>query len=471
MKNEELCFMPATEMAAAIKQKKISPVEVIDAILNRIDKINPKINAYVTLTAEAARSAAKAAEDAVMKGKALGPLHGVPVSIKDLVFTKGIRTTFGSKLYEHFIPDEDCAFVEKLKAAGAIILGKTNTPEFGLIANTDNPVFGPTRNPWNLTKTPGGSSGGAAAAAAAALGPLHHGNDGGGSIRIPSSFCGVYGLKPQFGRVARQPALHGFETLAAEGSLTRTVADGALMLSVMAGPDERDHFSLPTQEMNLIKAVKGGVKGCKAAWSPNLGYAVVDPEVRDITRKAARQFEHLGCKVEEITADFLNMGSDWLTLVICETAAAVEQRREEWEKVMYSVYKPFIPMADTFTSRDMAMAQFHREDLWAKIHQIFEKYDFLLTPTMPITAFDVETPLGPTKIDGQDVSPTAVPCFTLPFNFTGQPAATVPCGFTKEGLPVGLQIVGRRYDEATVIRASAAFEKACPWADKKPPLT
>lgn len=244
MKNEELCFMPATEMAAAIKQKKISPVEVIDAILNRIEKINPKINAYVTLTAEAARSAAKAAEDAVMKRKALGPLHGVPVSIKDLVFTKGIRTTFGSKLYEHFIPDEDCAFVEKLKAAGAIILGKTNTPEFGLIANTDNPVFGPTRNPWNLTKTSGGSSGGAAAAAAAALGPLHHGNDGGGSIRIPSSFCGVYGLKPQFGRVARQPAIHGWETLAVEGSLTRTVADAALMLSVMAGPDERDHFSL-----------------------------------------------------------------------------------------------------------------------------------------------------------------------------------------------------------------------------------
>ena len=248
------------------------------------------------------------------------------------------------------------------------------------------------------------------------------------------------------------------------------MADAALMLSVMAGPDERDHFSLPTQEMDLIQAVKGGVEGYKAAWSPNLGYALVEPEVRDITRKAARQFEDLGCKVEEITADFLNMGSDWLTLVICETAAAVEERREEWEKVMYSHYRPFIPMADTFTSRDMAMAQFHREDLWAKIHQIFENYDFLLTPTMPITAFDVETPLGPTKIDGQDILPTAVPCFTLPFNFTGQPAATVPCGFTKEGLPVGLQIVGRRYDEATVIRASAAFEKACPWADKKPPL-
>jgi aspartyl-tRNA(Asn)/glutamyl-tRNA(Gln) amidotransferase subunit A len=470
MKNEELGFMPAIEMVAAIKKKEISPVEVVDAILDRIKEINPKITAYVTLTAEAARNAAKLAEDAMLRRETLGPLHGVPVSIKDLVFTKGIRTTFGSKLYEDFIPDEDCAFVEKLKAAGAIILGKTNTPEFGLIANTDNAVFGPSRNPWNLKKTPGGSSGGAAAAAAAGLGPLHHGNDGGGSIRIPASFCGVYGLKPQFGRVARQPALHGWETLAHEGTLTRTVADAALMLSVMAGPDDRDRFSLPNQEMNLMKATKGDVKGLKVAWSPNLGYALVDPEVREIARKAALQFEDLGCKVEEITADFLNVESDWLVMVISETVAAVEARREEWDKVMYSHYKSFIPMADNLKSRDMAMAQFHREDLWAKVRRIFENYDFLLTPTMPITAFDIETPLGPAKIDGQDILPTAVACFTIPFNFTGQPAATVPCGFTKEKLPVGLQIVGRRYDEATVIRASAAFERACPWADKKPAL-
>ena len=470
MKNDELCFMPATEMAAAIREKRLSPVEAVDAILDRIEEINPRINAYVTLTAAAARNAARAAEDAVAKGKASGPLHGVPVSIKDLVFTRGIRTTFGSKLYEDFIPDEDCALVEKLKAAGAIILGKTNTPEFGLIANTDNPVFGPSRNPWNLNRTPGGSSGGAAAAAAAGLGPLHSGNDGGGSIRIPGSFCGVYGLKPQFGRVARQPAIHGWETLAHEGPITRTVADAALMLSVMAGPDNRDRLSLPAGEIDFVNAARGDVKGLKVAWSPDLGYAPVDPEVRAITQKAARQFEDLGCKVEEISADFPDTEADWLVIVSSEIAAATGERREEWEEVMYPYYRGFITMADNFTAQDLAMAQFQREELWAKIHRIFETYDFLLTPTTPVAAFDIETPLGPTEIDGQDIAPTAVACFTLPFNFTGQPAATVPCGFTSEGLPVGLQIVGRRYDEATVIRASAAFERAFPWADKKPPL-
>ncbi|MCD6571149.1 MAG: amidase [Deltaproteobacteria bacterium] len=461
--------MSATELASAIKAKKLSPVEAVDAILKRIERINPKINAFVTLLADEARDAAKKAEQEIYEGKYLGPLHGIPVSIKDNTFTQGVRTTFGSKLYKDFIPDEDCAFVERLKKAGAIIIGKTNLPEFGLIATTDNPVFGPTKNPWNMAKTPGGSSGGGAAAAAAGLGPLHHGNDGGGSIRIPSSFSGVYGLKPQFGRVPRFPALHGWETLSGEGTITRTVEDAALLLTTMAGPDDRDRYSLPAQNMGLMETLKEDIKGLKIAWSPTLGYATVDPDVLEITKRAALKFQGFGCEVDEISQSLMNIEYDWLVIVASETVTALEDKRQEWEKIMYPHYKPFIPLADALKARDFALAQFHREDHWREARKIFETYDILLTPTTPVTAFDIGI-MGPEKIDGKDVAPTAIAAFTIPFNFSGQPAATIPCGFTREGLPVGLQIIGRRFDEATVIRASAAFERAFPWADKRPYL-
>jgi aspartyl-tRNA(Asn)/glutamyl-tRNA(Gln) amidotransferase subunit A len=461
--------MSATKISSLFKTKKLSPVEVMDAILGRIEELNPKVNAIITLCAEEAKVTAKKAEKEIMKGKYKGPLHGMPITIKDNIFTKGVRTTFGSKLYENFVPDEDCAFVDRLKKAGAIILGKTNLPEFGLIGITDNPVFGPTKNPWNLSKTPGGSSGGAATAAALGFGPLHHGNDGGGSIRIPSSFCGVYGLKPNFGRVPRMPAPHGWETLSQEGVITRTVADAALMLTAMAGPDDRDRSSLPSQDLKLKDALRGDVKGLKIAWSPDLGYATVDPEVLEITKKAALKFKNLGCRVDEVNLNLMNVGSDWVVIVASETATALEDKRQEWEKVMFPLYVPFMQLADVLGAKDIVKAQFHREDHWLGVKKIFETYDILLTPTMPVTAFD-QGIMGPDKIAGKDVDPTAIAAFTIPFNFTGQPAASIPCGFTKAGMPVGLQIVGRRFDEATVIKASAAFEQACPWADKRPQL-
>ncbi len=467
MGGEDICYMSATKLSSAIKAKRLSPVEVIDALLERIERINPKINAFVTLLADEARDAAKKAEKEIYEGKDLGPLHGIPISIKDNIFIKGVRTTFGSRLYENFIPDEDCAFVGRLKKAGAIILGKTNLPEFGLIGTTDNPVFGPTKNPWNMARSPGGSSGGAAASAAACLGPLHQGNDGGGSIRIPSSLCGVYGLKPQFGRVPRLPSLHGWETLSCEGSIARTVEDAALLLTIMAGPDDRDRSSLPDQNMGLMKAVKEDARGLKIAWSPDLGYATVDPEVLEITNKAALGFQGLGCEVEEIIPSLLNIESDWLVIVASETATAVEEKRQEWERVMYPGYKPFMPLADALKAKDLVLTQFHREDHWAGLRKVFETYDLLLTPTTPVAAFDIGI-MGPEKIDGKDVAPTALAAFTIPFNFSGQPAATIPCGFTREGLPVGLQIIGRRFDETTIIRASAAFERAYPWIDKRP---
>src|SRR5437773_7774506 len=258
MADERLCWQPATELAAAIRRKRVSPVEVVDAILERVERINPKLNAFVTLTDEAARREAKAAERALMKrGGSLGPLHGVPFSVKDLVVTKGVRTTFGTPLYRDNVPTEDAPMVERMKRAGAIMLGKTNTPTFGWIGCTHNLLFGPTRNPWNLERTPGGSSGGASAAVAAGLGPLHIGTDGGGSIRIPASFAGIFGLKASFGRIPNYPP-SGAWNVSHVGPMTRTVRDAALMMNVCAGGDDRDQFSLPTDGVDYVKAMGGG---------------------------------------------------------------------------------------------------------------------------------------------------------------------------------------------------------------------
>src|SRR5438034_913988 len=270
----------ATELAALMRRKKVSPVEVMDAILDRIERINPKLNAFVTLTDEAARREAKAAERALTRRRTvLGPLHGVPFSVKDLVVTKGVRTTFGTPLYRDNVPTEDAPMVERMKRAGAIMLGKTNTPTFGWIGATHNLLFGPTRNPWNLERTPGGSSGGASAAAAAGLGPLHIGTDGGGSIRIPASCAGIFGLKPSYGRIPAYPP-SGAWSLSHIGPMARTVADAALMMNVCAGPDARDQFSLPASPVDYVKAIKGSIKGLRVAWVPDPGYAkLVDPEV------------------------------------------------------------------------------------------------------------------------------------------------------------------------------------------------
>src|SRR5256886_11801795 len=301
MADERLCWLPATELAAAIRRKKISPVEVVDAILDRVERINPKLNAFVTLTDEAARREAKAAERALMKRRAvLGPLHGVPFSVKDLVVTKGVCTTFGTPLYRDNVPTEDAPMVERMKRAGAIMLGKTNTPTFGWMGATQNLLFGPTRNPWNLERTPGGSSGGASAAAAAGLGPLHIGTDGGGSIRIPASCAGIFGLKASYGRIPAYPP-SGAWSLSHIGPLTRTVADAALMMDGCAGPHERDQYSLPAPRVDYVKALRGSVKGLRVAYSDDLGGAdAVDPEVRAVSAQAPPALPGLGCRVETV---------------------------------------------------------------------------------------------------------------------------------------------------------------------------
>jgi len=297
---DELCWMSAARLVAAIKRKKVSPVEVVRAVLDRIERVNPRLNAFVTLTADQALRDARAAERAVGKrGAKLGPLHGVPFSTKDLVITKGIRTTFGTRLYADNVPTEDAPMVGRMKAAGAIQLGKTNTPTFGWIGATHNLVFGITRNPWHPDRTPGGSSGGASAAVAAGLGPLAIGTDGGGSIRIPAACTGIFGHKPSYGRIPLYPP-SGAWSLSHIGPMTRTVEDAALMMNACAGPDERDQFSLPATGTDYVKALRGSLKGLRVAWATDLGNArVVDPEVEVTCAKAAKRFRELGARVDE----------------------------------------------------------------------------------------------------------------------------------------------------------------------------
>jgi aspartyl-tRNA(Asn)/glutamyl-tRNA(Gln) amidotransferase subunit A len=469
MPDERLCWTPATELAALIRKKKVSPVEVVDAVLGRIERVNGTLNAFVTPTADQARRDAKAAERALAKkGAKLGPLHGVPFSVKDLVITKGVRTTFGTPLYRDNVPTEDAPAVERLKAAGAIMLGKTNTPTFGWIGATHNLLFGPTRNPWNLGRTPGGSSGGASAAAAAGLGPLHVGTDGGGSIRIPASFAGIYGFKASFGRVPVYPA-SGAWSLSHIGPMTRTVADAALMLQVVAGPDERDQTSLPPQRVDYLKALGGGVKGLRVAWSEDLGYAVaVDPEVRDLCARAAKAFRELGCRVETVNPGWPSPQECWGEIFcggIATRMAPYLDRKSEIDPGLYAIIEATLKNPPT----KYVQAWFDRLAWWEHPRRLFETYDLLLTPTIACPPFAVGLD-NPTQIAGTRVEPYAWIPFTFPFNMTGQPAASVPCGFTKDGLPVGLQIVGRRFDDVTVLRASAAFERARPWAQHRPPV-
>lgn len=467
--SDELCWLPATELVALIRSKKVSPVEVTEAVLARIERLNPVLNAFCTLTPELARSAAKEAEIAVMKGEPLGRLHGVPVSVKDLVFTRGVRTTGGSRIYADFIPEEDAVAVERLKAAGAVLLGKTNTPEFGHKGVTDNPLFGTTRNPWKLDRTPGGSSGGAGAAVAAGLGPLAVGTDGGGSIRIPASFSGIYGLKPSFGRVPQRPGFPGWETLSHTGPMTRTVRDAALMLEVMAGPDDRDRHSLPSESGSYLAACEAPVRGLSVAWSPDLGYAALDAEVGRMTEEAATVFESLGCHVEAVNPGWANPEEIFGTLVAAETYAALADKIDAWRDRMDPTLVRFLERGREVTAVEYIRASHRRAAYWDEVRSFLARFDLLLTPTLAVPPFAVET-LGPREIAGQRVSPLGWLPFTYPFNLTGQPAASVPAGFTTDGLPVGLQIVGKRFGDRMVLQASAAFEAARPWISRRPHL-
>jgi aspartyl-tRNA(Asn)/glutamyl-tRNA(Gln) amidotransferase subunit A len=434
-------------------------------------------HAFCTPTPELALAAAAAIDGDILEGRDVGPLAGVPVGVKDLICTAGIRTVSGSPVYENFVPDEDDVVVERLKAAGAVILGKTNVPEFGYSGVGHNPVFETTRNPWNTNVTSGGSSAGSGAAVASGMCPFALGSDGGGSIRIPSAHCGIYGLKASMGRVPlypgtkdeRYPGVSSWESLEHIGPMSRTVADAALMMSVIAGPDSRDRCSLPEAPYDWRDTVKGDIKRLKIAFSIDWGYAAIDPRVRRIVTEAARVFEtDLGCTVEEAHPGWSDPFGAFWAIVAVETdlrgmRALLETHRERMSTHLVNFLKT------PWTAKDFTHALMVRKAVNNKMWRFMQNYHLLLTPTLAVPPFALGIQ-GPVEIDGRAVADTQWLAFTFQFNMTGQPAATVPAGFTDDGLPVGLQIIGRHLDDAVVLKASAAFEQVRPWNHRRPPV-
>ncbi len=470
----DLCFTPATELSRLYRSRKVSPLEVMRAVLERLDRVNPLVNAVVTLDREAAlREARRATAALARRSAALGPLHGIPVGIKDVTPTKGMRTTFGSKLFEDHIPMEDAAVVERLKDAGAIVLGKTNTPEFAFGPNTVNAVFGATRNPWNLALSAGGSSGGSAAALATGMCPIAQGTDLGGSLRGPAALCGVVGFRTTPGLIPRYPEVLAWDSYSVEGPMARTVGDAALMLSVMAGPaDPRSPMNYSTDTKPFLAAVKHpSVKGSRIAWSPDLGGLVtVDPEIASACEASAGMFRKLGARVERASADMHDV-PDIVALtrgflMVARHADKVERWRDQLQAGLVENTSQGLGL----TSRDVARGELLRTQLWNRVRAFFETRDLWLTPTAAVPPFPIELPHA-MEIGGKPAGKTLQRSYlTYAFSLLGLPALSVPCGFTRDGLPIGLQIIGPPRHEAAVLRAAAAFEAAQPWAHRIPPV-
>ena len=470
--NDELCLTPGTELAAAIRSRDVSPVDIVEAVLARTEALNEQVNAFITVDADGALESARAAEAAVMAGEQLGPLHGLPVSIKDLEPVAGLRCTYGSKFFEVNIADIDGIVTERTNAAGGIIIGKTNACHSGHKDMCDNLIGPPCRNPWKLDRTSGGSSGGAGAAVAAGLGPLAHGSDGAGSIRIPAALCGTFGLKPSFGRIPHWPNKTSWRAIAHDGPLTRTVADAALCLQALAGPDPRDPASIDITPDDYVAAVAQPVeamKGLRVAWSEDLGYAAVDPEVRGLTRRAAERFSDLGCHVEAVDPGWDNpqeaFARDYHAQIAWKMSPDYDKQPDYFEPSLAFM----IEAGRQVSAEEIVLGGIFRTNFYHQVRHFFQRYDLLLTPQMPVGAWSVEQ--GPLEIDGVPTPSMfdRLP-FTVPFNWTGYPAASVPCGFTDEGLPVALQIAGRWHADSQVLQAAAAFEQAAPWAHRWPAL-
>jgi amidase len=423
------------------------------------------------VAAEQALAAARRATAAVGKrGATLGPLHGVPVSIKDLTPTKGIRTTWGSKIFEHHVPEEDGLVVERLKAAGAIVIGKTNTPEFGAGANTFNAVFGPSRNPWNPKLTCGGSTGGGAIALATGMGPLAQGSDLGGSLRLPAAFCGVVGFRTSPGCVPVWPVPNAWDSYSVQGPMARTVADTALMLAAIAGPDPRVPISYPVDTRALLAAVRRpSVKGLRIAWGGDLGITPLDHEVRRVTEATLGVFRKLGARVEPAHPDFGEVAE----IVRTSRGLAMVTRQEDnlakWKPVMQGNLVKNTEQGLALTSSEIARGDRLRTDLFHRVRQFMERYDLILTPTAAVPPFPVEMRSGPEEINGVRMT-NYIQWALLTYAFTviNAPAISVPCGFTRDGLPVGLQIVGHRLREDLVLEAAAAYLQACPQHLRRP---
>ena len=453
------CELGAAALVERYRDGSLSPVEATRAILGRIERLNPVLNAFCLVDAKSALAAAAASEARWRSNEPLGALDGVPVSVKDVILARGWPTRRGSKTVDPKGPwEDDAPAVARLREAGAVLLGKTTTPEFGWKGVTDSPLTGITRNPWDPRKTPGGSSGGAAAAVASGMGALALGTDGGGSIRIPSAFTGVFGIKPTHGRVPFWPP-SPTGTVAHMGPIARSVTDAARMLAVLALPDARDWAASPRERRDWLATLEDGVRGLRIAYSADLGYARVDAEIARIARAAVRTFERLGAIVEERDPGFDDphdlFTRHWFPGAAWIVRSAPPGKRRLMDKGLLAVAK----LGERYSAVDFVDAAVQRAALGARMGAFHERYDLLVTPTMPIAAFDAGREVPPkwkTK-RWTDWTP-----FTFPFNLTQQPAASIPCGRTAAALPVALQIVGARHADALVLRAARAFEREHP---------
>jgi Asp-tRNA(Asn)/Glu-tRNA(Gln) amidotransferase A subunit family amidase len=468
MADLELCYTPATELARRIRAKEVSPVDVVKNSLARIDEVNPKLNCFCFVYPEEALRKAREAEAAVMAGKVLGPLHGVPIAIKDLTPTKGKRTTLGSYTHEHWVPDRDAAIVEKLAAAGAIMVGKTTTPEFAYSSFTESPLWGITRNPWNSERTPGGSSGGSGAAVASGCVPLAEGTDMGGSVRIPAAWCGLVGLKPSLGRIPLDILPSVFDNISHFGPLARTIDDARLFLAAAQGPDERDIQSIGTP-LSLDGPQPGSVKGMRFALNIDLGCYVVDPEVEAAVRAAARALADAGAVVEEVGISWTRRIADaWVEIWQVFMAAYFGHLLEQYREKMDPHVVALIEAGNTMPATHYKRLEIERTEQWRSFSPILQKYDAFLCPTMRVPA----TPVGDRderyyamREDGRYYGLDMTGQFNL---LAPCPALSVPAGWSKAGLPIGLQIVGRRWRDDTVLTIGKALEAVRPWADKRP---
>ena len=464
---QELAFTSAETLAALVRSKQLSPVELMEATLARIEQVNPQINAFIQLDPERGLREARAQTGRLARGENLGPLGGLPFGVKELEDAEGFRSTGGSRAYAERMAAGDDVHVARLRAAGAICIGKTNSPEFGYTAFTSNDVFGTTRNPWNLERTPGGSSGGASAAIASGMVAIATASDGGGSIRIPACFTGAYGLKPTFGLVPVTP--HGYlpwTDTTHYGPLTRTVRDAALYLDAVAGYHPADPTSLPKPATSFLAALDQPQPRLRIAYNRSLGCPVVQSDVLREVEQAALVFQQLGHDVEDNVEELDSFARQWVAMGRFQQLATQEDLVLNQRHLLTPGYARGFEGVERIGARDLGDVSRARHRLNQQLTALFERYDLLLTPQMPLEAFAAEGPI-PSHVEGTALGGGII-AFTAPFNFSGHPAACVRAGFTDSGLPCGLQIVGRRHEDALVLRVSQAYEQANPWNDNWP---
>ncbi|WP_020696167.1 amidase [Reyranella massiliensis] len=471
----DLTRLSASELRTRIDSREISPVELTDAVLARAEKLQPVLNCFVTLVPELARAAAQQAEAAVVKGEKIGLLHGIPFAAKDLVNTSGVRTTFGSLLHEGNVPKDDAVCAARLKQAGAILFGKTTTPEFGHKALTDAPLFGRTRNAWSAEHTSGGSSGGAAVAVAAGIGPIGIATDGGGSTRIPAAANGMVGLKQSNGVIPHSQVADAFGNYTYVTPMTRTVMDTALMLQAMAGPHPSDPWSIGVAPQDYLAAARaeGDLKGKRILYSLTLGNTVVAKDVRVAFEQALVRLRELGAELIELTEALPDMEPVWKVINHTTWRARFDEMiRRDGNRMSTSLVRQ-VAMASDWSGTDYQRAMFQRSELFRMVQRWFETADYLVTPTLSRTALPIDQDLfDPIDIDGVEVGELRRNWFpyTMPFNITGHPALSLCCGYDTKGLPIGLQFVGRFRDEASVLHAAALYEASERWLDRWPAL-